>query len=302
MKTAPGGSLSGAPIATGVTMPRALWKGTLAFGLVSIPVELHNAVRDARPKFRLLHAKDKSPISYERVCRKEGKAVAWDELVKGYEYQKGHFITLTKEDFETAALEKSRVIDVLDFVAEAEIDPRFFDVPYYIVPAKGSDRAYAVLRAALADAGKVGIGRVMLREVQHLAGIAVVEDAIVLTLMRFADELIDEGTLSFPKKTEIRPKELQLAKSLVDSMTSEWDPANYKDEYTDNLMKVLKAKMKGKAAKLEAAEPRQSAEVIDLMTRLRESLAQSKGGKTTSVRRAPSRKTTSAKKRARSAA
>ena len=259
-------------------MARALWKGTLSFGLVSIPVELHTAVRDARPKFRLLHAKDKSPISYERVCRKEGKPVAWEDLVKGYEYQKGHFVTLTKEDFETAALEKSRVIDVLDFVAEAEIDPRFFDVPYYVVPSKGSERAYAVLRAALADAEKVGIARVMLREVQHLAGVAVVEDAIVLTLMRFADELIDEGTLSFPKKTEIRPKELQLAKSLVDSMTSDWDPEKYKDEYTANLMKVLKAKMKGKTAKLAAAEPRQSAEVIDLMTRLRESLAQSKGG------------------------
>jgi DNA end-binding protein Ku len=276
-------------------MARALWKGTLSFGLVSIPVELHTAVKDARPKFRLLHAKDKSPISYERVCRKEGKPVAWEDIVKGYEFQKGHFVTLTKEDFETAALEKSRVIDVLDFVPEADIDPRFFDVPYYVVPSKDSERAYAVLRAALSDAGKVGIARVMLREVQHLAGITVVEDAIVLTLMRFADELIDEGTLSFPKKTEVRPKELQLAKSLVDSLTSEWDPAKYKDQYTENLMKVLKAKMKGKTAKLAAAEPRQSAEVIDLMTRLRESLAQG-GGRKTASRRASPRK--SVRKRA----
>jgi DNA end-binding protein Ku len=276
-------------------MARALWKGTLSFGLVAIPVELHTAVRDARPKFRLLHAKDKSPISYERVCQKEGKVVAWEDLVKGYEYQKGHFVTLTKDDFETAALEKSRVIDVLDFVPEADIDPRFFDVPYYIVPTKGSERAYAVLREALADSDKVGIARVMLREVQHLAGIAVVEDAIVLTLMRFADELIDESTLTFPKKTEVRPKELQLAKSLVDSLTSEWNPAKYKDQYTENLMKVLKAKMKGKTAKLEAKEPRQSAEVIDLMTRLRESLAQ--GGGKAATRRPSTRKTASAKKR-----
>jgi DNA end-binding protein Ku len=279
-------------------MARAIWKGTLSFGLVSIPVELHTAVRDARPKFRLLHAKDKSPISYERVCTKEGKAVEWEEIVKGYEYQKGHFVTLTKEDFEAAALEKSRVIDVLDFVAEAEIDPRFFDVPYYVVPTKGSERPYAVLRAALADSETVGISRVMLREVQHLAGVAVVDDAIVLTLMRFADELIDESTLSFPKATEIRPKELQLAKSLVDSMTSEWDPEKYKDEYTTNLMKVLKAKMKGKTAKLEAAEPRQSAEVIDLMTRLRESLAQSKK----TARRTSARQTAKIKKGSRSAA
>ena len=139
----------------------------------------------------------------------------------------------------------------------------------------------------------------MLREVQHLAGLAVVEDAIVLTLMRFADELIDEGTLSFPKTAEVRPKELQLAKSLVDSMTSEWNPEKYKDEYTANLMKVLKAKMKGKTAKLHAAEPRQSAEVIDLMTRLRESLAQG-GGR--SRRRASARKPASTRKRSRAVA
>jgi len=279
-------------------MARALWKGTLSFGLVSIPVELHTAVRDARPKFRLLHAKDKSPISYERICTKEGKPVDWDEIVKGYEYQKGHFVTLTKEDFEAAALEKSRVIDVLDFVASAEIDPRFFDVPYYVVPSKGSERAYAVLRTALADTEKVGIARVMLREVQHLAGGAVIEEALVLTLMRFADELIDERALPFPAKTEIRPKELQLAKSLVDSMTSEWDPDKYKDDYTANLMKVLKAKMKGKAPKLVAAEPRQSAEVIDLMTRLRESLAQSKK----TERRTSARGSSKTKKGSRSAA
>jgi DNA end-binding protein Ku len=279
-------------------MARALWKGTLSFGLVAIPVELHTAVRDARPKFRLLHAKDKSPISYERVCRKEGKAVAWEDLVKGYEYEKGHFVTVTKEDLKTAALEKTRVIDVLDFVAAPEIDPRFFDVPYYLVPAKGSERAYAVLRAALADADKVGIGRILLREVQHLAGIAVVEDAIVLTLMRFADELVDESTLTLPKHTEVRPKELQLARSLVDSMTAKWEPEKYKDEYKENLMRVLKAKMKGKTPKLHAEAPRQSAEVIDLMTRLRESLAQTKRREGKAPRKAASAR----KRRSRSAA
>jgi DNA end-binding protein Ku len=279
-----------------------LWKGTLSFGLVAIPVELYTAVRDARPKFRLLHAKDKSPIAYERVCRKEGKVVAWEDLVKGYEYEKGHFVTLTKEDLKTAALEKTRVIDVLDFVAESDIDPRFFDVPYYLVPGKGSERAYAVLRAALADADKVGVGRILLREVQHLAGIAVVGDALVLTLMRFADELVDVDTLTLPKKTEVRPKELQLARSLVDSMTSEWDPEKYKDEYKENLMRVLKAKMKGRTPKLEAEAPRQSAEVIDLMTRLRESLAQTKRRGAKSARKAASTRKTGAKRRSRTAA
>jgi DNA end-binding protein Ku len=284
-------------------MARALWKGTLSFGLVAIPVELHTAVRDARPKFRLLHAKDKSPIAYERVCRKEGKPVAWEDLVKGYEYEKGHFVTLTKEDLKTAALEKTRVIDVLDFVAAHDIDPRFFDVPYYLVPAKGSERAYAVLRAALADVDKVGIGRILLREVQHLAGIGVVDDAIVLTLMRFADELVDADTLTLPKQAEVRPKELQLARSLVDSMTSEWDPEKYKDEYKENLMRVLKAKMKGRTPKLEAEAPHRSAEVIDLMTRLKESLAQAKGRSAKAPRHAASaRKASGGKRRSRSAA
>jgi DNA end-binding protein Ku len=283
-------------------MARALWKGTLSFGLVAIPVELHTAVRDARPKFRLLHAKDKSPISYERVCRKEGKPVAWEDIVKGYEYEKGQFVTMTKEDLKTAALEKSHVIDVLDFVAESDIDPRFFDVPYYIVPTKGSERAYAVLRAALAEGDKVGIGRILLREVQHLAGITVVDEAIVLTLMRFADELVDVDTLTLPKQTEVRPKELQLARSLVDSLTSDWDPEKYKDQYKENLMRVLKAKMKGRTPKLAEDAPRHGAEVIDLMTRLKESLAQSKRSAKAPRKAVSARKAGGAKRRSRSAA
>jgi DNA end-binding protein Ku len=273
-------------------MARALWKGTLSFGLVAIPVELHTAVRESRPRFRLLHAKDESPVSYQRVCRKEGKPVAWEDLVKGYEYEKGHFVTLTKEDFATAALEKTRVVDVMDFVAQSEIDPRFFDVPYYVAPTKGNERAYAVLRAALAESQKVGIGRILLREVQHLASVGVVGDAIVLTLMRFADELVDVDAISLPKHTEVRPKELQLARALLDSMTAEWEPDKYKDQYQENLMKVLKAKLKGATPKLKAEEPRQSAEVIDLMTRLKQSLAQSKrGGARTGGRKPAARKT-----------
>jgi DNA end-binding protein Ku len=279
-------------------MARPLWKGTLSFGLVSIPVELHTAVRESRPKFRLLHAKDASPVSYQRVCRREGKPVAWADLVKGYEYEKGHFVTLTKDDFETAALEKSRVVDVMDFVAESDIDPRFFDVPYYLAPTKGSERAYSVLRAALTESNTVGIGRIMLREIQHLAGVAVVGNALVLTLMRFADELVDLDTLALPSGNEVRPKELQLARSLIENMTTEWNPDKYKDEYKENLMRVVKAKMKGRKPRITVEEHGRSAEVIDLMTRLRESLARSKR---TPARRAASRKTTS-KRRSRSAA
>ncbi|MCA1561275.1 MAG: hypothetical protein LC804_13785 [Acidobacteria bacterium] len=150
-------------------MPRAMWKGSLAFGLVNIPVELHTAVRDTRPRFRLLHARDVSPVRYERVCQTEGKPVAWDDLVKGYEYEKGEFVVLTKDDFRTAALEKSKTIDILDFVDPDEIDERYFETPYYLTPGKAADRAYALLREAIRASGKVGVAKIILREAQHPA-------------------------------------------------------------------------------------------------------------------------------------
>src|SRR5438552_3349071 len=130
-------------------MARALWKGSLSFGLVSIPIELHTAVRNHRPRFRMLHARDKSPVRFERVCVRDGQPVAWEDLIKGYEYEKGHFVVLTKEDFQAAAVEKTRTVDILDFVNQEEIDDRFFETPYYLVPAKGGERAYAILRDAI---------------------------------------------------------------------------------------------------------------------------------------------------------
>jgi len=253
-------------------MPRALWKGSIAFGLVNIPVELHTAVRDSRPRFRMLHAEDKSPVKFERVCAREGKTVAWDELVKGYEYQKGHFVILTKEDFRAAALEKSRTVDVRSFVKGAEIDDRFFETSYFLTPAKGGERAYALLRDAIRETGLVGIATIVLRDAQHLAALEVVRDAMVLTLMRFAEELVDVGEFSFPKSKDVRKAELDMARALVENLSDTWDPNQYTDHYRENLMKIIKAKMKGKKAVLEEEpEPRQ-AEVVDLMERLRQSL------------------------------
>src|SRR5262245_18109196 len=138
-------------------MARAIWKGSLAFGLVNIPVELHTAVRDSRPRFRLLHASDNSPVRFERVCAREGKPVAWEDLVKGYEYAKGRFVVPTKEDFRQAALEKTRTVDVRNFVKPVENDDRYFESSYYLVPAKGGEHAYALLREAIRQAERVGI-------------------------------------------------------------------------------------------------------------------------------------------------
>src|SRR5437016_133383 len=179
-------------------MARALWKGSITFGLVNIPIELHTAVRDHRPHFRMLHAKDKSPVRFERVCIREGHPVAWEDLVKGYEYEKGHFVVMTKEDFQAAAVEKTRTVDIIDFVKAEAIDDRFFETPYYLVPAKGGERAYALLREAIRDSGRIGIAKFILRDAQHLAAVEVIQDAIVLSVMRFADAPVDAPRLDFP--------------------------------------------------------------------------------------------------------
>ena len=285
-----------------IGMPRPIWKGSIAFGLVNIPVELHTAVRDHRPRFRMLHATDKSPIQFSRVCARDGKPVAWDDLVKGYEYSKGHFVVLTKEDFQAAALEKTRTVDIIDFVDADEIDDRFFETPYYLVPSKGGERAYALLREAMRETKRIGIAKFILRDALHLAAVEVIDEALVLTLMRFADELVDTAQLSLPSVSAVRKQELEIAKTLVANLNAEWNPSKYTDEYRDNLMRIIEGKMKGKKVHLEApAEPRE-AKVVDLMERLRASLAQTKTAKAGSRSQAKPAKRTGAKKRSRRAA
>ncbi len=261
-------------------MPRALWRGSIAFGLVNIPVELHTAVRDTRPHFRMLHAEDKSPVRFERVCAREGKPVAWEELVKGYEYEKGRFVIVTKDDFQAAALEKSRTVDIRSFAKPDEIDDRFFETSYYLTPAKGGERAYALLREAIRETGLVGIATIVLREAQHLAAVEVVKDAIVLTLMRYVDELVDVSEFTFPATANVRPAELQMARALVENLADTFDPTQYTDQYRENLMKIIKAKLKGKQVTLATPQQPEHAEVVDLMERLRQSLQGAGSGAT----------------------
>lgn len=266
----------------------SIWKGSLSFGLVSIPVELRTAIQGDHISFRMLHEEDLSPIKYERVSAATGEAVPWNEIVKGYEYSKGKYVVLTDEDFKTAAMESSRTLEIVDFVKEDEIDPRYFETPYFLVPSKGGEKAYALLREAIRRTGSVGIGKIIMRQKQHLAGIKVVGDALVLEIMRFANELIDAESLNLPDAQLVRPQELQMAEQLVTSLAEPFDPSKYTDDYRANLMRVIKAKMKGKKVALspEPEEPR-DAQVIDLMTRLRESLGQSGGKKRGAVRSHP---------------
>ena len=279
-------------------MARSLWKGSISFGLVNIPIELHTAVRDHRPKFRMLHATDKSPVKYERVCIKDGHAVAWEDLVKGFEYTKGHFVILTKDDFKAAAVEKTRTIDIIDFVEADAIDDRFFETPYYLVPSKGGERAYALLREAIRESNRIGIAKFILRDAQHLAAIEVIDQAIVLSVMRFADELADPKPLGFPSSEGIRKPELDMAKALVNSLAAEWEPEKYTDQYLENLMRIIKGKVKGKKVTLEAEETPRKGEVVDLMERLRRSLDQAgskpRAAKAKGTKKIPARKRTRA--------
>jgi DNA end-binding protein Ku len=283
-------------------MARALWKGSVAFGLVNIPVELHTAVRDSRPHFRMLHAEDKSPVRFERVCAREGKPVAWDELVKGYEYEKGRFVILTKDDFKAAALEKSRTVDIRNFVKGEDIDDRFFETSYYLTPAKGGERSYALLREAIRETGLVGVATIVLRDAQHLAALEVKGNAMVLTMMRYAEELVDIGEYKFPTAKDVRKPELQMARTLVEQLADKWDPTQYTDEYRANLMKIIRAKMKGKTVDLKESPEPQQAEVVDLMERLRQSLEGAGGARKTKAAAAGRKKKTAAHGKRRRAA
>jgi DNA end-binding protein Ku len=253
-------------------MARALWTGSLSFGLVSIPVEIQTAVRDRGPHFRLLRKSDNSRIRFQRVAEKDEQVVEWADIVKGFEVAKGQYIVLTPEDFEKAALKKDRVIDILDFVEAEAIDDRYFNKPYYLLPGKGGDRAYALLREAITASRRIGIAKFVMRAKQYLAAIEAIGDALVLSTMRFRDELAKLDEFEFPPVKNIQKRELQMAQRLIDEFAAEWDPDKYTDDYRANIMKVVEAKRARTKPDLAPESDPQSAQVIDLMERLRKSL------------------------------
>lgn len=253
-------------------MARSLWTGSITFGLVSIPVEVHTAVRDKQLRFHMLTAKDKSRVRFQRVSEKTGRAVDWDDMVKGYEYAKGRYVVLTPRDFEAAALEKTRRIDIMDFVKADEVDDRYFDTPYYLTPGRGGERAYALLRETIREAGRIGIAKFVLREKLHLAALEVIDNALVLSTLRFADELMDTSEYKFPAASGIKAADLKMAKMLVNELASDWKPERYTDEYRQNLLRIIEAKRKGHEAELEELTEAPTGKVVDLMERLRSSL------------------------------
>jgi len=279
---------------------RAIWKGSISFGLVNIPIALYPATRKEELKFRLLRAADHSPVNYKRVAEADGKEVPWDQIVKGYEYEKGKFVVLGEKDFQRVDLEATQTVDIQDFVDVDEIDPMFFYKPYYLEPQKGGDKAYVLLREALAEGKKVGIAKVIIKTRQYLAGVKATKHALVLELMHFAAELSDAEKLNVPKTLEPRKREMEMAKALVESMSSKWDPKKYKDDYREALLEVIEDKVEagGKEIEDKPKEKKASTKVIDLVAVLQQSLAQSQGAKKKPATKASAKRATRPQKKA----
>jgi len=259
---------------------RAIWKGSISFSLINIPIALYPATRREELKFRLLRTGDLSPVNYKRVAESDGKEVPWDQIVKGYEYEKGRFIVLKDEDFKRADLEATQSVDILDFVELKEIDPIFFDKPYYLEPEKRGEKAYGLLREALKQSGKVGIAKVVIKTRQHLASIKPEKDLLVLELMHFAEEIIDSRELKIPANPSIAGRELNMAKDLIAKMSGKWNPGQYRDEYHDALMKVIQEKVESGGKEVPAhGTPKKPTNVVDLVSVLQESLQQAEKGK-----------------------
>ena len=257
-------------------MARAIWKGSISFGLVNIPIALYAATRREELKFRLLRGSDLSPVNYKRVAEKDGKEVPWDQIVKGYEYEKGKYVVLREEDFQRVDLEATQTVDIQDFVDLEEIDPMYFYKPYYLEPQKGGDKAYALLRDALKETNKVGVAKVIIKTRQYLAGVKPEDGALVLELMHFADELADPEKLHVPRKLEVGKREMNMAKSLIGSMASKWEPEKYKDDYRKALMDVIEEKVEagGKEIEEKPKTAPKPTKVIDLVSVLQKSLRQ----------------------------
>ena len=249
-----------------------IWKGAISFGLVNIPVRVESATRDTGPKFRMLHGKDNSPIKTLRVRQSDEEPVDFKELVKGYEYEPGHYVILDDEDFKQVALAVTRTIDIMDFVDESEIDSRYFEKPYYLAVQPGGEKAYSLLRKAMRETGKVAVAKVVFRNREHLAAVKVVGDALVLDLMRFHEQLIPLEAVQAPKEEGLSEKEIEMAHQLIEQLTAEFDPDSYRDEYNSKLMERIQAKIDGReVARIEVEEAAET-EVVDLVARLKESL------------------------------
>ena len=290
-------------------MARPIWTGAISFGLLNIPVQLMPAERRIDLRFHMLDSRDQKRVRYERVNADTGEEVPWKDVVKAFEYSKGNYVVLEEDDIRNAAPESKESVDIEAFVDPEELGPMYFDRPYYLVPTRKSEKGYVLLRETLQDLKKAGLARVVIRTREHLALVLPDEEALVLHLLRFPQELVDRDEYSFPTKSDrsykIAPREREMARQLVTSMSAPFKPSDYRDEFRDRLSKVIQARVKAKGKGRKRAEPvadahdepQESGKVVDFMALLKKSIADNKrtpaatkkasGKKTAAARRRP---------------
>jgi DNA end-binding protein Ku len=278
-------------------MPRTMWKGAISFGLVSIPIRVFPATEEKSLRFNQLHDKDGGRIKYKRVCSVDGEEVPFEHIVKGYEYEKDRYVTLTDEELDAVPLESSRAIDIVQFVDLGDIDPIMFKKTYYLVPEETGVKAYTLLREAMSDDGKVGIAKVSFRDKEHLATLRFVDRVFVLETMYWPDEIRPAEFDELDKDIKLRPQEVQMARTLIENLTEGWDPDQFRDEYREALLGIVEKKVAGE--EITVVEQPEEAKVVDLMEALKASVeaakkkgrpAASAGSRASAAKKAPARR------------
>lgn len=249
---------------------QAIWKGHISFGLVSVPISVYSATIERRIPFTLLHKKDNSPIKYKRFCEEEDTEVSKDDIVRGYQFEKGQYVVLTDEDLDKADAKLTKTIDIVNFVKQDQLDPVWFEKPYYLEPQKGGEKPYALLREALAETGFGGVCKTVLRNREHLGVVLPHDDLLVLQLLRFSDEVRSPQKLEVPENVKLEKKELELAKELINKLAEEFRHEDYVDEYSTKVLEVVRKKAEGKRIVVPKAP--KAPPVKDLMDALRKSL------------------------------
>jgi DNA end-binding protein Ku len=261
-------------------MARAIWSGSISFGLLNVPVKLYSAVSKQTVSFRELREGDGSRIKHKRVAEEDGKEVPYEKIVKGYEISPDQYVVITRDELEEIDPKKTRAVEIKDFVDLDEIDPIYFEHPYYLGPDKGAEKAYALLAKAMRDERKVAIARFVLRNKEHLAAIRPMDDVLTLTTMRFADEVVSPDQLDGVEPAnggKLEKRELEMAKELIASLSSDFDAEQYHDEYREELLALIERKAQGKAIVAQPSEERKPTKAPDLMAALEESLASVRG-------------------------
>ena len=260
-------------------MAHAIWTGAINFGLVTIPVKLQTAIRTNDLRFNFLHKKDEGRINNVRRCSVCGEEVAYDEIERGFEFEKGSYVVITDEDFKRVNPEATQSVDIVQFVDLSEINPMYYDKPYYLEPEKRGRHAYALLREALTESNKVGIAKVVIRSKEHLAALKPNGDALVLELMHFADEIVDQASLELPPQEKPVAAEMSMAKMLIDSMTEAFAPEKFRDNYREEVFSMIEARAAGKTLPEAKAKPAASGKVVNLMDVLQKSLEATRKGR-----------------------